>query len=88
MSDQLTLDQAATEYSLDCFVNTPEISVKNAFKAGAEWEKEQTKELINLMRQLIVAYSYRHTDTKQLLVGYTNEQAIDKMNTLLERLQD
>jgi hypothetical protein len=59
-----------------------------AFKAGAEWQKEQSKELINLMKQLIAAYDIRYPNAKQLLVGYTNEQAIDKMNTLLERLQD
>lgn len=39
--EQLTLDKAATNYSLDCFVNNPEISVKEAFGAGAEWQKEQ-----------------------------------------------
>lgn len=86
--EQLTLEQAATEYSLNCFVNNPEISVKNVFIAGAEWQKEQHKEIITLVRQLISAYTFRLPDTKQLLVGYTNEQAFDKLNNMLELLHD
>jgi uncharacterized protein (DUF2132 family) len=44
----MVLEQKAVEYSLDCFVNNPDISVKESFIAGAEWQKEQYKELIKL----------------------------------------
>lgn len=47
--EQLTLDKAATEYSLDCFVNNPEISVKNVFIAGAEWQKEKVAAILRLV---------------------------------------
>lgn len=51
--EQLTLEQQSTEYSLNCFVNNPEVSIKEAFKAGAEWQKEQYKvhmqEVINTL---------------------------------------
>jgi len=92
--EQLTLEQAAGNHSRRSCVTHVELKrsaeeIDNiAFQAGAEWQKEQYKELINLMRQLIAAYDFRYSNIKPLLVGYTNEQAFEKMNKLIERLQD
>lgn len=61
---------------------------KIGFKEGTEWKNEQYKDLIHLMRQLLSAYDIRYPHAKQLLVGYTNEQAFDKLNKMLELLQD
>lgn len=58
-----------------------------AFIAGAEWQKEQYKEILNLYQQLLKAYTFRYSDAKQLLGGYTNEQAFDKLNRLIEQLE-
>lgn len=52
--EQLTLEQVSTEYSLNCFVNNPGVSIKEAFKAGAEWQKEQYK-LIKKAMQIGIA---------------------------------
>lgn len=48
--EQLTLEQKAAGYSLDCFVNNPQVSIKEAFKAGAEWQKEQCAQLLTLLK--------------------------------------
>lgn len=82
--EQLTLEQAASNHSNKFMSGT---TAENSFKAGAEWQKEQYKELINLARQLLGAYDIRYPDAKQLLVGYTNEAAFLKFNQLLEQLQ-
>lgn len=92
--EQLTIEQAAANHSRRACVNhvafnrTAQEIDNIAFQAGAEWQKEQHKEIITLMRQLISAYTFRLPDTKQLLVGYTNEQAFDKLNNMLELLHD
>lgn len=91
--EQLTLEEAALIYAKMLYPGASESNAnytraKSDFIAGAKWQKEQSKELINLMRQLLSAYNFRLPDTKQLLVGYTNEQVFEKMNNLIERLQD
>lgn len=72
MSDQLTLDQAATEYSLDCFVNNPEISVKNTFKAGAEWQKEKLMDVL----KAIAKWPGNLSDSKLLSRTGPNDAAL------------
>ncbi len=89
--EQLTLEQAAESHSThekSPIGSRLYIYKSESFKAGAEWQKEQYKEVINLMRQLLAAYTFRLPDTKQLLAGYTNDEAFEKINNLLERLQD
>lgn len=97
---QLTLVEAAIHYHNDEYgnprwrtsIDLTEVqhanNIQTAFKAGAEWQKEQYKELINLARQLLGAYDIRYPNAKQLLAGYTNEAAFLKFNQLLEQLHD
>lgn len=63
----MTLDTASTEYALNCFVNNPNVPVNEAFKAGAEWQKEQLKaymqEVINTLESEFA---------KQLVENVTN----------------
>lgn len=88
--EQLTLGQAAEKYApnLGGLLAARSSQRQLDFKAGAEWQKEQYNGLITLMRQLLSAYTLRLPDTKQLLAGYTNEQAFDKLNKMLELIQD
>jgi hypothetical protein len=81
------LEQAATNWAEWNVPTKEEFEATVAFKAGAEWQKEQYKDLIFLMRQLLVAYEIRHPDDSQLLVGYTNTEAFEKISNELERLQ-
>ena len=81
------LNNAAEDWSL---YNAPinyEKESTISFKAGAKWQKEQDKELILLMRQLLRAYDLRYPDANNLLVGYTNAEAFDKIKKQLELLQ-
>jgi hypothetical protein len=82
--EQLTLEQSATNYAP---LNAQK-KERNAFKAGAKWQYEQSKELINIMQQLLSAYDFRYPNEHQLLVGYTNTQAFEKINTLIQNLHD
>jgi hypothetical protein len=61
---------------------------KVGMKEGAEWQKEQYKELLRIMEPLLTAYIFRYPDTDQLLAGYTNSEAINKIKMLHERIQD
>lgn len=90
--NMLTLEQAAIHYAKMLYPSASESNVnyiraKENFEAGAAWQKEQYKELINLARQLLGAYDIRYPDAKPLLAGYTNQQAFDKFNQLLDQLQ-
>lgn len=89
---KLTLEQAAAHYAKMLYPGASESNAnytgaKSYFISGAEWQKEQHKEIINLARQLLGAYNIRYPDAGQLLAGYTNEQAFEKFNQLLEQLQ-
>lgn len=60
---------------------------KTGFKDGTEWKKEQYKEPITIMRQLLAAYDIRYPDAKQLLVGYSDKEAFEKLDMLLSNPQ-
>jgi hypothetical protein len=51
--EQLTLVQAAEEYSLQKAPVIGELTARNAFKAGAEWQQEQYVELLILIQGFI-----------------------------------
>lgn len=82
----ITMGEASIHYAV--FEMELGAGPSDSFVAGAKWQKEQSKELINLMRQLLAAYDFRYPDAKQLLAGYTNPKAFEKMNNLIEQLQD
>jgi hypothetical protein len=50
-----------------------------AFKAGAEWQKEQDKQLLNKAYQLIEAFEVRYPNTNQLLLGHTNAAILEEL---------
>lgn len=69
--EQLTLEQAATEYA------QPTKSARDAFKAGARWQKDQYKELIPLLDKLAD------------LCHNVNEKFLSaQIESILKRLQD
>lgn len=80
-----SLEKAALEYTRKDGTDLVFTTIAH-FKAGAEWQKEQYKDLITLMRQLLGAYDLRYPEAQQLLVGYTNEEAFNKLNNLIEKL--
>ncbi len=54
-----------------------------AFIDGANWQKEQDKEFIQLAWKLLVAYDTRYPNAKQLLLSITNEDAFNKLSQLI-----
>lgn len=84
-----TLEQAAIKYDLDNFnkptkgenVLIPEHTAQqwniSAFKAGAEWQKEQYKQLIELIRE-----------SQSVLLNEGLDELSEKIDNELERLQD
>lgn len=86
--EQLTLEQAAQKHALYKAPVYGEHHAIEGFKAGAEWQKEQYKELLHLYRQALGAYDIRYPDAKQLLAGYTNRELFNKINAHIERIQD
>lgn len=78
-----TMDIAALQYARDIESSVP-YTVKSHFCAGAEWQKERDKELIGLMRQLLVAYDIRYPDAQQLLVGHTNCEIFQKIDAFID----
>ncbi len=86
--EQLTLEQAALIHANKPY-HGPIDKVRNiSFQKGAEWQKEQYKAIIHLLRQTVSAYDFRYPNERPLLVGYTNEQLFEKINKQLEQLQD
>jgi hypothetical protein len=55
-------------------------NIRIAFKVGAQWQKEQNKELMRMARNMILAYDHRYPTESDLLAGITNQEAIDKLN--------
>lgn len=49
------------------------------FKEGAQWQKEQDKEIRNLARNLLIAYDTRHPNEPQLLLSISNIDALNKI---------
>jgi len=52
-------------------------------KAGAQWQKEQDKEVLHLAYQLLHAFRFRHPNEGQLLAGWENNKAFDKIHSHL-----
>lgn len=86
------LDKAAEIYSCAHYKSPVGsrlyIYKSDAFKAGSKWQYEQSKELINIMQRLLSAYDFRYPNECQLLVGYTNTEAFEKINTLIRQYHD
>mgnify|MGYP001566571756 CR=1 FL=1 len=74
--DQLTLEQAARKYNP---ADSDELSAveRTAFKAGAEWQKEQYTRLIELIKEGIPVL---------LTEGF--DELVELINNEIERLQD
>jgi hypothetical protein len=56
------------------------LGYKAGFREGAEWQKEQEKELLNQAYQLLCAYDIRYPHTTQLLVGHLNEDIMNRLH--------
>ena len=81
--DQLTLEQAAANHSRRACVTHVELNrtaqeIDNiAFQAGAEWQKEQYKQLVPLLKK-----------TAQLCYDVNNIELTRQLDDIIERLQD
>ena len=75
----ISVEEAAKDYGK----NDHTYKSENAFLAGAEWQKEQDKEFIQLAWKLLVAYDTRYPNAKQLLLSITNEDAFNKLSQLI-----
>jgi len=53
------------------------------FIAGAQWQKEQDKEVLLLAYQLLHAFRFRYPNEGQLLAGWENNKAFDKIHSHL-----
>lgn len=75
---------AAAEYAPYYYEgDTPQAMKREAFKAGAQWQKEQDKEILNLANQLLAAFNFRYPKEGQLLVGWQNKKAFEKIQNHL-----